>query len=305
MQNALVSAVITSYNRPSSMLERAVKSVINQTYTNIELIVVDDNRDNPSGNEFSNQIKLLSDKYNFILLKTADGKHGGQAARNTGIIAAKGEYVAFLDDDDEWQPEKIRKQILLLSQRPDAGMCFCRGEKVDENFDPPKIYEYHGKDFKCEVTRKDLLIADCIGTTSQAVIRKTVLDEVGGFDERFPARQDYEMWVNITGNYVAVGVDEPLFLYHISKGEKSVARSFDKCIEGYKLLNEKYIDDIKCSKRARFNIIFHLGHFHWFNGARIVGAGYYIKAFLVSPMSFWDKGIIKINSIILQMKNKK
>ena len=294
---ALVSAIITTYKRPPQIVRRAIKSAFEQSYPDMEIIVVDDNREDAEGMQFSLEVAKINEEYPFTLLKTADGKHGGQAARNTGIKAAKGEFVALLDDDDEWLPLKIEKQVEALNSNPQAGMCFCRGIRVNENFNPPYLNDFHGDDFKRLVRRAELLKSDCIGTTSQVLIRKSVIDDVGGFDEKFPARQDYEMWLRITGKYDAISVDEQLFKYYTIKGEKSVSRSRDKCIEGYRLIYDKYYDDIKNSAGAKFNIHFHIGHHMYFNGDKIGGIKEYVKSFFVSPVLFFEKGLIKIRKI--------
>ena len=294
---ALVSAIITTYKRPSQIVRRAIRSAFEQSYPDMEIIVVDDNREDAEGIQFSREVAKINEEYPFLLLKTADGKHGGQAARNTGINAAKGEYIALLDDDDEWFSSKIEKQVVVLNDNPQAGMCFCRGIRVNENFNPPYMNDFHGKGYKNVVRRNDLLKSDCIGTTSQAMVRKCVFEDVGCFDEKFPARQDYEMWIRITGKYDAIGVDEQLFRYYITKGEKSVARSRENCVKGYELIYEKYYEDIKGNKEAIFNIQFHIGHHMFLCGDKFGGILKYIKAFFISPVLFWNKGVIKLGQI--------
>ena len=107
--NKLVSAIITTHNRQDLLL-RAVKSVLDQTYHNIELIVVDDASDEKA-DELLKEFNLQ-----YIYIPKEDSK-GGNHARNIGILSAKGEYIALLDDDDYWLPTKIEKQVALIEEK--------------------------------------------------------------------------------------------------------------------------------------------------------------------------------------------
>ena len=138
MAEKLVSTVITTYKREPDIVHRAIKSVLNQSYKNIEIIIIDDN---PTIGEFSNEIKN-------------HGNKGAQISRNNGIANAKGEFIAFLDDDDTWEKEKIEKQIKCF--KDNIGIVFCNGYIVDENYEPPKKTIYN-KIFKQNVTFKDML----------------------------------------------------------------------------------------------------------------------------------------------------
>lgn len=288
---ASVSAIITTYKREPEIVKNAVKSAMEQTYPCVEIIVVDDNRDDKEGCEFSKKLEELCAELSFKLIKTTDGKHGAQAARNTGIRAAVGDYVALLDDDDVWLNEKIEKQVALLEERKDAAMAFCRGLKVVIGGESK---EMHGKDFFSEVDYKMLLRGDCIGTTSQALIRKSALDEVGYFDEDFPARQDYEMWVRISKKYPIVGVDEVLFHHIIDIKDEQISRNWDKCIDGHSKLYKKYKADIDADRKAKFNVIFYMAHYNMCKKEYVKLLYYYAYAFLLSPAEFFNKGLIKL-----------
>jgi len=295
----LVTAVITTYRRKREIIERAIKSVIAQTYSPLELIVVDDNRE--SDKDISLMVQqvvegLKNDKVDIRLMPTMAGKHGGQAARNTGIQAANGTLIAFLDDDDEWLPEKIRLQAELLEKRKDAAMAYTRGHMINENFDPPFVRDFHQDYYPLEVDYLELLRGDCIGTTTQAMIRKSALEAVGGFDEALPARQDYEMWIRLAKEYPLVGVDEYLFNYYVSKNNKGdqVSNNWDKCITGHTVLYYKYKSDIDADRKAKFNVIFNLAHYYMRKEDKKLLLKYYIQAFFISPVLFWEKGVMKI-----------
>jgi len=134
----LVSVVIPTYGR-SHLLERAIGSVLSQTYDNLEIIVVDDN-DSTSEHRIHTenvlQIYLENDQITYLKHKK---NSGGSVARNTGIKASSGEYVALLDDDDEWFPEKIEKQITYFkSLVKNVGVIYC--SYILEEYDGDKEY---------------------------------------------------------------------------------------------------------------------------------------------------------------------
>lgn len=309
-----VSAVITTYKRHGDILKRSLESVLNQTYENICVWVVDDNRDDEEGRGYSNEVKSVikellekypawQDRVHYAL--TEDGKHGGQSARNTGIHMSDGELVAFLDDDDEWLPDKIKRQVELLVKRPDAGMCFTRGNRINEAYDPPFIDDFHGAGFRKEVDYRELLRGDRIGTTSQAMIRRSAIERCGDFDETLPARQDYEMWIRISQKFPIVGVEEVLFNYYKCSGIEQVTLNWDKCILGHTLIYEKYKSDIDADRASKFNVIFYLAHYYMGKGDRKNMLKYYLYSLFVSPAEFLRKSCQKLELISTARKNRK
>lgn len=309
----LVTAIITTYKRPMDIVERAIDSVLAQDYKNLELIIVDDNREDEEGLSFSHMLaqvverKIEEGKVNRVMLtKTESSKHGGQAARNTGIHLSNGSLLAFLDDDDEWMDSKISKQVECLSKHPEAGMCYTGGLRINQNYNPPYINEFHGEGVHEKVGYMQLLRGDCIGTTSQAMIRKETFAKVGEFDEALPARQDYEMWIRIARDFPIVGVDEPLFKYYWSKNNSQgqITKNWDKCIEGHTLLYNKYKKDIDNDRAAKFNVIFYLAHYNMQKGDKFKMLAYYAKAFFTSPVLFWEKGLMKLELMKIARNNK-
>ena len=162
-----VTAIVTSYKRDISIVERAVNSILGQSFSNIEIIVVDDNDLNTS---YSDALKILCEKKKIIYLTQGKNK-GACSARNFGISHATGEYIGFLDDDDEWLPEKIEKQLKVFEKYPDIGIVYCRGEIVDEN-SGTVIGIYNQDNIKTNVTLEDILTKDYVGSTSQPLIKK-------------------------------------------------------------------------------------------------------------------------------------
>lgn len=254
----LVSCVMTSYKRETAVAERALNSMLSQTYGNTEIIIVDDNRGEGSEvwSEGLNALKDRSAKVSVI--KTENG-HGAQRARNTGIGHARGKYVAFLDDDDEWMPEKLEKQVALMERDPEIGLCYTDGYIVRDTV-PPQMRPQKSHCFPMTVTYEEMLKADLIGTTSQVMIRKNVFDVAGYFDETLPARQDYEMWIRITKHFKAAGIPDLLYKYHKIKGRRQVSHNWKNCVKGYGIIYEKYKDDIDSDREALFNIRFQTAH---------------------------------------------
>ena len=247
-----ITAVITTYNRPVEYINRALVSIEKQTYPVFETIVVDDNRfagDCQGGlSDMSLEIKKLCEN-RAIYIKQPKGNAGANAARNLAIDNAKGDFVAFLDDDDEWLPEKTEKEMALFDE--ETGLVFCSGIQSEEG--KSEIPYYNLKIFNCCPTHADMLRRDHIGSTSQPIIRKSVFEKCGKFDENMPARQDYEMWLRITSKYKVRGVPDKLFVHHIHSFDQ-ITKSTDKAYRGYRLVYKKYKADYKKDIQALLTI---------------------------------------------------
>ena len=248
----IVSCIITTYHRIPLYVERAIKSIQNQTYKDVEIIVVDDNQD---GNDYSIQLQEMLTHYSDVVYVKQQGNRGACAARNLGIMRAKGKYVAFLDDDDEWLPEKIeiQKAVFDTEISTDLGMVFCDGFIVyDDNQDRRELY--NPGEAKRNPSHQDMLYADYIGSTSQPLILKDAIIKAGMFDESFPARQDYEMWLKITKTYRVRGIAQPLFLYHQHEGEQ-ITSSGKKALDGYLKIYKKYKNEYRKDRHLYSSIM--------------------------------------------------
>ena len=181
----MVTAIITTHNR-KDLLERAILSVLNQTYKDIELIVVSDGSTDGT-DEFMQ--KYESDK-RVRYISYYPGR-GGNYARNTGIKTAKGEYVAFLDDDDEWLPTKIEKQVVKIESDSSIGLVYTGTHSiyVDDNVEFDSCPSLQGD------MSKQILYNNFAGSTTTVMLRKSILDKSGLFDEELSAIQDYDLWM--------------------------------------------------------------------------------------------------------------
>lgn len=201
----MVTVIIPTFKR-ARFIDRAVESVINQTYKNIEIIVVDDN--NPDS-EDRKEMEYKMEKYknipSFKYLKHEKNKNGA-AARNTGLKVAKGEYVTFLDDDDYFASDRIEKLVDCLDKNKQYQVAYTGGiiYKDKENIEIFKIKE--NIDYKKEL----LLNHSFIGTGSNMFFKTENLKEIGGFDERFQRNQDLEVLIRFLSKNNIIGLNEPL-----------------------------------------------------------------------------------------------
>ena len=169
----LVSAIITTHNRSPETVLRAVNSVLSQTYENIELIVVDDSTsDYSQRKDVENAVRDVSERVLYIKHSTS---HGANVARNTGLSHAKGYYVAFLDDDDEWSPNKIEEQLKGFTDRSIA-LVYCGTVIIDDEENKRRL---SNSSFKKGNVYYELLKKNFIGSTSNPLIKRECIDRVG------------------------------------------------------------------------------------------------------------------------------
>lgn len=240
----MVSVIITTYKRTPEIVQRAAQSVLKQTYKNLELIIVDDS---PSTYEFRDAVKKmvfsLGDKVCYI---QHENNMGACAARNTGLSCAKGEYVAFLDDDDEWLPEKIEKQVEIVEKDGDVALVYCGRYSyyTKENNEVLQNTEFHrGMVFD------KLILENFIGSTSFPLLRKSCIDKLGGFDVEMKASQDYELWLRIAKEYKVDYVETPLVRYYYHEGEQ-ITKNHAYKVDAYKKLVKKHFDYLKKDRKA-------------------------------------------------------
>lgn len=226
----LVSAVITTYNRPS-YLERAVESVLQQTYHNIELVVVDDHSKSPASETLAG---IDLDGLTAVQCIRHESNQGANAARNTAIDAASGKYIAFLDDDDRWLPEKIERQVAAFRDAPDSVGAVYTGLKTDQGdgFNesiPPAI--------DGDLT-KALLCENVVGSLSVFMIVADLAVDVK-LDERFPCWADLEWYINLSQHAEFERIPEVLVVYDPDSHNRLTA-DLDKKRTGYELFVEEF-----------------------------------------------------------------
>lgn len=229
----MISVVIPTHNR-ADLLPRAIKSVQAQTWTDLEIVVVSDG----SEDDTKAVVEALAkddDRIKFIEYFPA---RGGNIARNTGIENASGEYVAFLDDDDEFMPEKLEKQMAVMQSDPQIGLVYTGVHiiYVNEDIAYSSIPKASGD------LSKEILLDNIIGTTSTVMARKDVLLKAGMFDVKLRALQDFDLWIRVCQLRKIGHVPEEMINYYNYTDTKQVSALTDKYIESFAYINEKYKD---------------------------------------------------------------
>lgn len=185
-----VSVVIPVYNRPAAV-RRAIDSVLAQTFEDLEVVVVDD----ASSDETPKAVTAVRDQR--VRLVRHETRRGGGAARNTGIRASTAPFVAFLDSDDKWLPEKLERQVDLFSRSSDRlGLVYVGNRQMRANGRVREVVPYRDDDLA-----RSLLVRNVVGGTSVGMVRRNVFDEVGTFDESLPAKQDLDLWLRIARRF--------------------------------------------------------------------------------------------------------
>lgn len=194
-----VSVIIPTYNR-SWCLSEAIDSVLSQTFQEMELIVVDDGS--------TDETPALLSHYGDRLRCLRQANRGVSAARNNGIQAAEGALIAFLDSDDLWQPDKLTRQVAFFDRQSDALICqteetwIRRGVRVN-----PKHRHRKPSGWIFEPS-----LALCLVSPSAVMMRRELLEELGGFDESLPACEDYDLWLRVSLRYPIHLIDEALVI---------------------------------------------------------------------------------------------
>ncbi len=247
----LVSVVIPTYKR-SEMLKNAIKSVLKQTYKNVEIIVVDDNDPDSAERKQTQQLMENYKKHKKILYLLHPKNMNGAAARNTGFKNANGKYIAILDDDDEFLPDKIQLQVDKLESLDDSwGICYTQFIRKKNN----RIIDRGIENMEGYVSNEVLKGGLYISAGSNLMIRSDVVDKIGGFDESFPRKQDLEFLIR--ASRVAKITHVPKICLIINKddrtnvlSEKELVRNTEKFLKTF----AKYIEKLPGQERRKIII---------------------------------------------------
>ena len=269
----IVSVVIPTHNR-AHLLWRAIRSVQRQTFPDLEIIVVDD----CSSDNTSEVMRTLDARQTKYIRHTE--RRGGSAARNTGIETAKGEYIAFLDDDDEWLPDKLCRQISVFQRERGLGMVYSGYSEINDH-DKRTVRVYHPRGSGC--IYKDVLRSNCIGTTSTAVLKTECLRTLGGFDVSLPASQDWDLWIRVAREYQVDHVADSLvrvFLHDVR-----ISYDYDAKIEGRRKVLRKVFREIENSPEILSYHHFFIGRLYLYKGDVAEGRRELLKALKTYPFN--------------------
>lgn len=289
----VVTVIIPSYGIPD-YLEKAILSVQNQTLKDWELIVVDDNNpDTDARKKTESLMESVMKKDNRILYLKHDCNRNGAVARNTGFAVAKGKYISLLDSDDEYMPDRLQKCFDLMERVPEniagvyTGCEFRSRGRVYNKFIDVKDGNYLVETLACR-------FMFCTG--SNIFVRKSVVDELNGFDGAFLRHQDYEFLVRLFEKYSLVAIPELLVVknnenFNLPNLEKQVA------------IKKQYIDKFKyiidTLPKNDVNYIMHGNYINVAENAMAqnnfkIASAFYKKASLYGGLSIreWGRRIV-------------
>lgn len=230
----MVTVIIPTYKRANN-IDKAINSVLSQTYQDFEIIVVDDNDENTIYREDMIKIMQKYEKNNKIKYLMHKNNKNGAAARNTGIKEAKGKYITFLDDDDYYMPERLEILVKTLEENKEYNGAYTETVLVRKG----KIIS-GSKANKSGNLREDLLLNKLsFGTGSNMFFRTEQLKNIGGFDEKFLRHQDIECMIRFSRENKIIGI--PKILVIKCQEDRSNEPQFDK----YKKVKEVYIESFK------------------------------------------------------------
>jgi len=227
----IVSVVIPTRDR-AEVLRIAVSSVLAQTFRDLEIVVVDD----ASRDATAEILRGFCDARLRVLRQPEP--RGASVARNLGIRHAGTPYVAFLDDDDEWLPEKLEAQVRLLDHAsPEVGLVYTGYLVLERSSGRVTTQMVPSKDGDLS---RALMVGNCLGGTSSVLIRRQCLDEVGLFDEDLPSFQDYDLWIRIARRYRIAHVAKPLMKYYLH--DHKISTNAEAVMRGAEMMIGKYGD---------------------------------------------------------------
>lgn len=274
-----VSVIIPTYNR-EHLISRSIDSVLNQTYKDFEVIIVDDA-------STDNTEELIKKEYPTLIYLRLKENMGAAVARNTGLNVARGEYIAFHDSDDEWFPEKLEKQMVVFDKFPEVGVVYT---------DMLRILEDQGIDYWNSPTvysgilvNEQTLDYQVLGIGIQsAVIQKECIEYVGYFDDKLPRLIDLDLFLRLSKYFKFYHIREPLVKYYENEGIST------NIIAGYTAriyLLTKYFNCLKGNKKFLARQYYDIGYSMMSIGNLRSGRHYLIKAIKANP--------IAIKSIVL------
>lgn len=244
-----ITAAITTYKRDWYKIERAIESILAQTYPVEEILVVDDNE---KGSPYTKVILEEIEKYDSVRYLTKDGNFGVSEARNYAIRLANCPYIAFLDDDDIWYPDKIEKQVEVLEKHPLAGLVFTQGHELLESGEN-KGLSWSSRNFNEIPTYFDMLEKDHVGSASNPLINVSAVKRIGLF-RKMPAVEDYDLWINMSKYYTIYGIEEPLYGRYMSN-EEHVSTNHKNVYWGYRIIYSRHKESYGEYKRIRRSML--------------------------------------------------
>lgn len=270
----MVSVIIPTHDR-ARLLARAMRSVLAQSYRDIELIVVDD----ASTDDTERLVANFDDpRVRYI---RHDSKLGAAAARNTGIRAARGSFIAFQDSDDEWLLEKLEKQMrALAASGPEVDVAYCgflRCNAGCATYVPGDSVKVRRGDVLAQLLRGNFI------STQTLLVRRECIEDAGMFDERLPRFQDWELAIRLAARTRFCPVDEPLVIVHATP--ENISSDAAAGARALAIILEKHWGAISQHPSLLTRFRCHLGHHECLGGAMAEGRAQFRKALRLRPLA--------------------
>ena len=281
-----VSVIIPAYNR-AHLIGETLESVLNQTFKDLEVIIVDDGS--------TDDTKSVVSRYNGPIKYIYQSNQGLPGARNTGISAANGEYIAFTDSDDLWISDKLQRQVDLLDAEPQVGMVYCGYQFVGascEYLPLPEIYRLHPLQRGCIL--RDLFRFDFIPSTT-VMVRRRCLDETGPFDTTLNlASEDWDLWLRFAKRYEISYVDKTLALIRVHDGNWASERVAVGTVQV--ILKHLSSEDTRAALGNEWKPVYRdryiaVANYYYNSGEMKKARKFYLKALKVDSSSFLDSRV--------------
>lgn len=272
-----VSIVIPTYNR-AYCINRAIESVLAQTYRDFEIIVVDDGS---TDNTYEVIQGFKDERIKYI--KHSHNK-SESAARNTGIKNSLCEYIAFQDSDDEWLPEKLERQMMMAEEAGDeVGVIYSQYRRVLED----------GRDFiiphdgipMVDGDIQKMLLESCIVGMPTTIVRRNCFERVGLFDESIHCCTDWDMWLRISGDYKFAYLPEVQVISYVQGDSLSAENNLYNRAEAYEIIMNKHHEAFSTNKRALTINHMLMGRMMCCTGHMKRGRVHMLKALAIEPFN--------------------
>ena len=297
--NPRVSVIITAHNR-ATLLPRAIQSVLAQTYGNYEIVIVDDG----SSDDTPTVIADFEDSRIRSVRRNRSG--GASAARNTGISESRGEYIAFLDDDDEWTATKLEHQVAILdSSPPIVAMVYGWVNFVD--------------DLTGDVTHRERIVMEgdifdnlvamrTPGPTSVLMVRTSVAREVNGFDESLPRHNDIDFICRISRHYHVALLREVILLHHGGHGHERISdntpQSISHAVSQLRRHMVTYADELDRRPKAHAAVLRSIAVMEFMRGNLLASAAAAMTSFKLDPTGVCRALITKWRTVVSLLVNR-
>ncbi len=250
MKEPLLSIIILSYENSSLVLRRALRSVMEQSYENCELLLVDANE---KKSEYSLGLREDMERYPDIpVISCPSAREEFAAAKNEGAAQANGTYLAFLMAEDAWNQECAASQIEVLEEHPDVALVFCQRWLQDEDA-LSTGYRTAPETAPGENGRKGLLTQEAIHSVSQVIFRRSAFEEMLGFDTHINRQDEYDMWIRLSRKYRIASIDQNLVCGYVDRELLRKTRRLISVV-GYLQLYSKHYDMYRRSPQARLEL---------------------------------------------------